>query len=211
MVFTTFLTFLIIAFGITANIYNPGVGDKATLWLVVNKMPEFMTLLLTVGIAGATMSTADTHLNCGAANIVVDIIDPEGRMSDNKAITFSKIATVVAGVIAVGGALFFPTIMDLGNAGYAVCGGVLIPIFLIGLALRDRTVEQFKSRLSIMATRIGIIGGGIIALAFEMLPQLNPLMGGGIIPGLVSTALLTLFANVVVGGKDQQKCLDGNL
>lgn len=195
-------TFFVVAFGITANVFNPGVGDQATMWLVINKMPGFMALLMTLGITGATMSTADTHLNCGAANIMVDILDPEGKLPDEKAVKYSKISTIVVGIIAIAGALYFPTVMDYAEVGYTISGGVLIPIFLIGLYCRDRESEQFKSKLSISAVKFGIIVGIIFTVAFELVPSLNSILSGGIIPGLITTTIATLLANSIVRSKE---------
>lgn len=202
MVASAVFTFFIVAFGIAANVFNPGVSDQATIWLVMNKMPGFMALLMTVGITGATMSTADTHLNCGAANLIVDIVDPEGKIADEIAVRYSKIATIVVGIIAVAGAFYFPTVMDYAEVGYTISGGVLIPIFFIGLYYRDRKSEEFKSKLSITAVKLGIVVGIISTVAFELIPSLNAILSGGIIPGLITTTIVTLVSNSLVKNKE---------
>ena len=170
MISTIILVFFIISIGMSASTMNPGVGDQALVWLIINKMPKFLTVLLGLGVAGATMSTADTHLNAGAANKVVDIIDPEEKLSEEQAIKYSRYATFFAGIIAVGGAMTFPTIYDLAAVGYAICGGVLIPLFVMGYVMKDKTADTFKSKLSIKAARFGIIVGGVSACLFELIP-----------------------------------------
>ena len=63
---------------------NQEVGDQALVWLIVNKMPSFCSVLLGVGVLAACLSCADTHLNCAAANIVTDIMDPRGELPPEK-------------------------------------------------------------------------------------------------------------------------------
>ncbi|SHJ13414.1 Na+/proline symporter [Dethiosulfatibacter aminovorans DSM 17477] len=198
MISTIVLVFFIISIGMSASTMNPGVGDQALVWLIINKMPKFLTVLLGLGVAGATMSTADTHLNAGAANIVVDIIDPEEKLSEEQAIKYSRYATFFAGIIAVGGAMTFPTIYDLAAVGYAICGGVLIPLFVMGYIMKDKTAKTFKSKLSIKAARFGIIVGGVSACLFELVPALNAVAAGGIIPAIVFTIGTTLLVNLAV-------------
>lgn len=194
--FTVILVFLIIAIGMTASIYNTEAGDQSLVWLVFNKMPKWVGIILPLGVLGATMSTADTHLNCAAANIVVDIIDPESKLSDKESLKYSRIATLIAGLIALGGALIAPSIFDLAIIGYTICGGVLIPLFVIGLIYRDKTTDEFRSKLSINAGRVATVTGIIFAVAFELIPSLYPIFGGGIIPAVLGTSVSLLVCNL---------------
>lgn len=193
--FNILLVFIIVTIGITAFVYNQEAGDQSLVWLVLNKMPNWVGVILSLGVAGATMSCADTHLNCAAANIVADIIDPRSKLDNKKGVKYSRYATVFAGIVAIVGALFAPSIFQLGIIGYTVCGGVLIPLFVIGLIYRNKEKVEFESKLSVKAVRIGVVLGIASSLLFEFIPSLYELFGGGIIPAVVTTTAAILIAN----------------
>ena len=77
----------------------------------------------------------------------------------------------------------------------AVSGGVLIPMFVVGLLYRDRKSESFRSRLSVSAGRVGVTCGLVTALAFELIPPLKAIFGGGVIPAIVITVAGTVIPN----------------
>ncbi|MDO5409988.1 MAG: sodium:solute symporter family protein [Lachnospiraceae bacterium] len=190
------MVFLIIAIGIATFTVNQQVGDQALVWAILNKMPMYVNILLPIGVFAACMSCADTHLNCAAANIVADIIDPNGKLTPRQGVIYAKIATLIAGIIAIICGLFSDYIYDLGTYGYTVCGGVLIPMFIIGLIMRDRTSDRFKSKLKVKAARIGVTLGVIVAILFEVVPPLYAILGGGVIPAMAATILGTLIPNL---------------
>lgn len=194
--FTVILVFFVIAIGMAASTYNLEAGDQSLVWLILNKMPKWVSIFLPLGVLGATMSTADTHLNCAAANIVVDIIDPENKLSKEESLKYSKTATLIAGIIALLGALVAPSIFGLAMIGYTICGGVLIPLFVIGLIFRDKTTDEFKSSISIKAGRAATVIGIVCAISFELIPSLYPIFGGGIIPAVLGTSISLLILNI---------------
>ncbi len=189
------LVLFIITIGISTFVINQEAGDQALVWLILNKMPPWVGVFLSLGVMAATMSNADTHLNCAAANVVVDIIDPENKLPAEKGVKYSKIATFAAGIISIGSALYAPFIYRLGTFGYTICGGVLIPVFVIGLIMRDRKSKEFKSKLHVKAARIGLILGVISGLSFEIVPSLFEIFGGGVIPAIFMTVAGLLIAN----------------
>ena len=189
------LVFIMNLLGIISILYGDH-GDQALVWLIWNKMPKFCGVILAESVLAACLSCADTHLNCAAANVVSDIIDPEGKLDGPTSVKYAKIATFFAGVAAILSAMHASSIYDaLGNYGYTVCGGVLIPAFLIGLICRDRNQEEFRSRMSIRAARIGILFGVIAAILFEVVPALSNVLGGGVIPAIIVTTVTMLIAN----------------
>lgn len=95
-------------FGLVAKVYNPEVADQATYWLVLNKVPYFMVPLMTLCFMGAIMSTADTHLNAGVANVVCDVIDPEEKMSVEKTLKLSKAPAISAAALVFWERLYSP-------------------------------------------------------------------------------------------------------
>lgn len=188
-VFYLVLIFVMITIGISGWTINQQAGDQTLVWLIVNKMPGWVSVFLGVGVYAACMSAADTHLNASAANIVCDIMDPTGKLVTTQVVKYSQISTVCAGVFTILSGLFFESIYDLANLGYAVCGGVMIPIFVIGLMHRDRTSEEYKSTLSIHAAKVAMVVGIIACLITEFVPALSNFFGGGVIPAIVVTVI----------------------
>lgn len=189
------LVFIMISVGIASLMYT-NAGDQALVWVILNKMPPICGIILAESVLAACMSCADTHLNCAAANVVSDIVDPDAKLSGEKSIKYAKIATLAAGVIAIVSGLYAPFIYALGTYGYTVCGGVLIPMFVMGLIFRDRESEEYQSKLNIKAARIGVTLGIVFAVAFEVIPFLSAILGGGVIPAIGATVLGTLVSNI---------------
>ena len=190
-------TFLVMSIGFLARVYNNDVGDQATVWLIINKFPAWFTPLAVIGLMGAIMSTADTHLNSGIANIVCDCIDPNEKMSVEQTLRVSKIAGLNAGALAILGAAVAPSLLDLSYLGLVIVGGTLFPVFIIGYVLRDKTSKEFRSNMSIKAARYGILIGLVVTTAFQLVPSLANVIGGGIIPGMITTTIVILILNKV--------------
>lgn len=190
-------TFLVMTLGFLVYSINKDAGDIAIVWLIVNKFPAWFTPFAVIGLMGAIMSTADTHLNSGIANIVCDVIDPREKLSVEQSIKTSKIAGFVAGGLAILGAAVAPSLLDLSYTGLVILGGTLFPIFIIGYILRDKTSEQFRSNLSIKAAQWGLGVGLVAALAFQLIPSLSAIIGGGIIPSMAATTITVLVLNKV--------------
>ncbi len=199
--FNILLVFLVITIGIATWIYNQEAGDYAMVWAILNKMPPYVGILLSIGVLAACLSCADTHLNCAAANIVTDIIDPEEKLNPVKAVKYAKISTLCVGIFAIFAGLFAQSIYSIGTYGYTVCGGVLIPTFIIGLVYRDRNSEEFRSKMSVTAIKIGMVAGVLTALVFEIVPSLYAIFGGGVIPAIVVTSIGIVGSNIFM--KDQ--------
>lgn len=190
-------TGIIMTFGLLARAYDPSVGDWATYWLVLNKMPYFMAPLMVICFMGAIMSTADTHLNAGVANVVCDVIDPEEKMDVKKTLVTSKIVCVVIGCLGLAGAAVFPSILTLSFFGLTVAGATCFPVFLIGNIMRSKDEKEFRSNISIKGVRIAMVLGACVAIPFDLIPSLSSIMGGGIIPGLIVTTVAILICNKI--------------
>lgn len=190
-----FLIPCLIVIGMCCNLFVPDIGDGALTWMVMNHMPIWVQIIMAWGILAACISAADTHINCAAANIVTDIIDPDGKLDEKTRVTYAKRSTVICGLIALFAALVAPAIYGLGNVGYSICGGVLIPVFAIGLLFKDRKSKVFRSRMSVKATVLALFIGIVVVFPFELIPALYGIFGGGVIPAIVSTSLTMLIGN----------------
>ena len=189
------LVFVMIALGIASLMFS-NQGDQALVWLILNKMPPVCGVILAESVLAACMSCADTHLNCAAANIVADIIDPEGKLDSATSIRYSRMATLAAGIVAILSGMFGSFIYALGTYGYTVCGGVLIPAFVIGLICRDKKSSEFRSSMSVTAAKIGMGAGVVTAILFELIPSWKALLGGGVLPAMAVTSVGMLAANL---------------
>ncbi len=196
------LVFLMILLGIATLMFNTDAGDQSLVWLILNKMPSICGIILAESVLAACMSCADTHLNCAAANIVSDIIDPKGKLDGPTSVRYAKIATLIAGIIALISGLYAPFIYALGTYGYTICGGVLIPAFVIGLLYKDRRSSGNRSRMDIRAAKTGITMGIALAFLFEILPPLYRIFGGGVIPGILGTSLGMLLCNAFMKSRN---------
>ena len=170
---------------------------NVVLVLILNKMPPVCGIILAESVLAACMSCADTHLNCAAANLVSDILDPNGKLDGPISVRYAKLATLLAGIVAIVSGLYGSFIYALGTYGYTICGGVLIPAFVIGLVCRDRKSEVFRSRMSVTAAKIGMTAGVVTAVAFELIPSWKAAFGGGVIPALVVTSAGMLLGNLL--------------
>lgn len=94
------MVFIMILLGIISLMFA-NQGDQALVWLIMNKMPVFCSVILAVSVLAACMSCADTHLNCPAANIVSDIMDPREKLDGKTSVRYAKIATLAAGAVAI--------------------------------------------------------------------------------------------------------------
>lgn len=126
---------------------------------------------------------------------------PKAKLSGPDSVRYAEIATLFAGIIAILSGLFGSFIYALGTYGYTICGGVLIPAFVIGLISRDRKSKEFRSKMSVTAAKIGMTAGIVVAMAFELIPALHNLFGGGVIPAILVTSLGMLISNLFC--KDQ--------
>lgn len=196
-----FLIPCLIFLGMCCNALVPDIGDGALTYMVMNHMPAWVQIIMAWAILAACVSAADTHINCAAANIVTDILDPDCKLDEAKRVKYAKISSVVCGIIALAAALVAPAIYGLGNVGYTICGGVLIPIFVIGLTYKDRKSDSFRSRMSVKATVLGSFAGIIVVFPFELVPALSAVFGGGVIPAIAATSGTMVIANLFF--KDQ--------
>lgn len=198
----TIIPLFTIMLGLLAFLYNHHIGDQALVWMVMHKMPGFMTATLGMAVLAATLSSADTHLNCAAANIVADVIDPEGKFTTEQTVKYSRIATVICGIISVLVSMGASMIYSLANFGYAVCGGVLVPLFAVGYLMMGKTDGNvFRSKLTKSGAICGMVFGMIVACVFQGVPALSAIIGGGVVPGVAATLIGILVGNAF-GQKD---------
>lgn len=190
-------TFFVMSIGFLARVLNNDVGDQATIWMIVNQMPSWFLPFAVVGLTAAIMDTSAAHLNAGVANLVCDCIDPDEKLPPKQSIRLSKTICFISGAVAMVGAVVAPSLLDLSYLGLVILGATLFPVFIIGYFLRDKTSKEFRSNISIKAVRCAMLVGLIVTACFQLIPSLADVIGGGIIPGMLSTTVIILVLNKV--------------
>jgi solute:Na+ symporter, SSS family len=167
-VFAAFLKilppFLFLLPGILCFVLHPGLDDpnEAFATMVVNHLPTGMVGLIVAVLIAALISTIDSGLNSFSTVFTLDIykqsIRPQASPAETKAV--GRIATVAAGLIAVGSAL----VMDRFDRGLfdmiqSVIGFIAPPVsavFVIGVLWRRATSK---------AALLTLIVGSIVSIS----------------------------------------------
>ena len=176
---------------------KPGLKpDDALPWLLTNYMPVWLSAMVFTMILAAGMSSADSNLNSAAVLMVNDLIKPFRPDLDDKALV--KLATwltVGIGVFACYVAIQSSTILGLFSRAYAMTGGGLVPLLLIGFLWKehsDQPHEQGKknSKVTPWGARIGIISGALIT-------QLDFLGPSRVLIALATSAVLIIIVSML--------------
>ncbi|MEA4891077.1 MAG: sodium:solute symporter family protein [Peptococcaceae bacterium] len=181
--------------------------DDTVFWAISTWLPKWMTPVYLIAILAAAFSTADSALNSASSNVARDIykniFKPEAK--DQEVVKVAKIATVVLGMICLG--LSLRPISMLVNIfkGAQVCivGGIFWPIIL-GMFWKKATLQAAIATIPI---------GALTGIAFEFIPALKVLFGGGAIPacivGFLTMVVVSLATKSRCGGAYYRKIEGG--
>lgn len=181
--------------------------DDTVFWAISTWLPKWMTPVYLIAILAAAFSTADSALNSASSNVARDIykniFKPEAK--DQEVVKLAKIATVVLGMICLG--LSLRPISMLVNIfkGAQVCivGGIFWPIIL-GMFWKKATLQAAIATIPI---------GALTGIAFEFIPALKVLFGGGAIPacivGFLTMVVVSLATKSRCGGAYYRKIEGG--
>ena len=193
---------LSVGVGMAAYTINPNLPrpDMAFPWLLNNYLHPVMSGLLIVAIIGADMTVSAGLLNSGVTLVMMDIVKPYfcKDATGPQLVQMSRWLTLVAGVGVVGVAFVFPTVIAAGLWGYQICGGGLFMPLVIGLMWKDKSGHTFVTKNAAIASLI--LGGGTAAIV-QYVPSLMKIFGGGIIPGLLLSFVLTVGISLLERSK----------
>ena len=175
--------------GMCASVLWPDLDPAmAVPQLLQEVFPPVVAAIFIAAILAAIMSTADSVLLSGVANVVRDIYQQILRpdASDKELLRISTVSTVFIGLGALGVTYLVPRIIDLFLLSYAikVCGG-LIPV--VGGLLWKRGTEKG-------AWASFVVGIGFVALSTLKVIDIPYHYVVGLVPALVvyvSVSLLT--------------------
>lgn len=179
--------------GMAAYTLNPNLPrpDMAFPWLLNNWLHPVLAALLIVTIVGADMTVSAGLLNCGVTLLLMDVVRPlfKPNAEDKELVKYARIMTFFVGIGAVGVAFLFPTVLSAALFGYTATGsGLFIPLVL-GLLWRDANGKTCVTKNAALSSLI--LAGGIGAY-IQYDAALLQMFGGGIVPGLCISLLLTL-------------------
>lgn len=169
--------------------------DDAMPWLMMNYVPTFVAAMLFALILAAGMSSADSNLNSASVLIVNDLIRPfHKNAKDEDLVKYAKILTVVIGIFAGGAAIYASSILSLFSKAYAMAGGGLVPLLLVGLLWKERsdqahTMGKKNSKVTPWGARVGILTGAVLT----QIPALGP---NRVLIALIVSAVLIVVVSL---------------
>ena len=119
--------------------------DDAMPWFMLNYVPTGIAVMIFALVLAAGMSSADSNLNSASILIVNDLIKPfKQQVTDIQLVKYAKWLTVVIGIFAALAGIYASSILDLFSRAYAMAGGGLVPLLLVGLIWKERKGERFE-------------------------------------------------------------------
>ncbi len=138
-------------------------------------LPLLLRYILPYGLMGlllsayfsAILSTADSCLIAASGNVLTDIIEKlvPGGLSKKRVLLFSKLLTLLIGIIAVAIALKMTEVLQLMLYSYAIMvAGLLIPVLALLIYRKPNTTAAFSA----------MIAGGTITIVLTAIEQKLP-------------------------------------
>jgi len=164
--------------GMVVLTLKPGLKpDDAVPWLLTSYMPVWLSAMVFTLILAAGMSSADSNLNSATVLIVNDLIKPfRPDLSDQALVKLAKWLTVIVGVFACWAAIQASTILGLFAKAYAMAGGGLVPLLLVGFLWRERSNEPLQmgrknSKITPWGARVGLVAGSLLTQVTALGPN----------------------------------------
>lgn len=153
-------------------------------------LPLLLRYILPYGLMGlllsayfsAILSTADSCLIAASGNVLTDIIEKlvPGGLSKKRVLLFSKLLTLLIGIIAVAIALKMTEVLQLMLYSYAIMvAGLLIPVLALLIYRKPNTTAAFSA----------MIAGGTITIVLTAIEQKLPYGLAANIFGISAAAL----------------------
>ncbi|MBP2628857.1 MAG: sodium:solute symporter [Firmicutes bacterium] len=200
--FAVFMCSASIMVGMAAYTLNPTLArpDMAFPWLLTNWLNPVLAALMVVTIIGADMTVSAGLLNSGVTLLLMDVIKPffKPNAPDEELVRDARWLTLVLGIGSVGVAFLFPTVLSAALFGYAATGGGLFLPLILGLLWKDNNGKTYVTKNAAMASLL--LGGGTAAV-IQGIPSLFTMFGGGIVPGLFVSAILTVGISLIENAK----------
>lgn len=189
-----------IMMGIAAHAVNPNLPrpDMAFGWLLTNWIHPVLAAALVVTIIGADMTVCASFMSSGVTLILMDVVKPlsNREYTDAALIRWARWLTFALGLGSVWVAFHFPSVLSAGLWGYTFTGGGLFMPLVIGLLWKNKEGKTYVTKNAAIAS---LLLGGTSAAVIQYVPSLAKVFGGGIIPGLAISLVLTVGVSMLEG------------
>ena len=149
-VFIFFWMFIMVFIGNAGAFLHPNYtnDDQVLLHIAENYYPGILYGLFIVAMIGVVMSTQDTTLNASAIVFSEDILGgfyPD--LSDEKKLRYSKVFTVIVGIIAIFIAGFLTSILNAIIVIFSFYMPVLIPVILFSVFKKSHNWQSASASM----------------------------------------------------------------
>jgi solute:Na+ symporter, SSS family len=136
-------------------------SEQGVPLLMRSLLPSGLMGLLLIAYFSAILSTADSCLMAASGNFVGDVLNTQ-KMSHQKLLRFSQLATLGIGILALGIALLSENVLSLMLHSYSfMVAGLLVPtIFALSKRYEIKKFVQTRSHQSDNAAVLSILVGG---------------------------------------------------
>lgn len=179
--------------------YMPGADADPEMGLPLllrHILPFGLMGLLLSAYFSAILSTADSCLIAASGNILTDIIEKivPGGLSEKRVLLFSKLLTLIIGIMAVGIALKMEGVLQLMLYSYAIMvSGLFIPVLALLIFKKPDTLAALSA----------MIAGGTTTI---LLTTIESQLPWGLAPNIfgITVASLVYFLIYIVKRKNLQ-------
>jgi solute:Na+ symporter, SSS family len=152
----------------------------ALLTLVIDLLPVGLTGLFVAGVVATAMSTIDAYLLIAGGNLAYDVYRPLSRrpMDDARQLRLTRLGVVAAGVVSVGFALFFQSMVTAWIfMSSMLIAAALVPVMAALYATRPLTREA-----GLWSSAGGAVAAGGFWVVVNLFGELDPEWGTVIWP-----------------------------
>lgn len=199
------LVMLTTLMGMVIMTLNQGLNpDDAMPWFMLNYVPMGISAVIFALILAAGMSSADSNLNSASILVVNDLIKPfKQEATDKELVQYATVLTIVIGIFAALAGIYATSILQLFSKAYAMAGGGLVPLLIVGLLWKERPDEVFEmgrknSKVTPWGARIGMITGAVMT-------QINALGPNKVLIALAVSAILIIIVSKIARDKGTSK------
>jgi Na+/proline symporter len=189
--------------GLVARALNPGgPGDEAMPWLMANRVPMVITIVVFALVLIAANGAAAANLNAATVIIVNDLFTVvRPGMTDRSMVRAGRLLTVVIGAGGALAAMYASSIIGLFAQAYTLLACSVVPVLALGLLWRrDRsrpfTTGERNCRITPWGARAGLVCGAVTG-------QLT-----GLYIGFAAAVVATVVISLVTRDRSEEPAAD---
>ena len=191
---------MVIGVGVSAKALHPEIlAENSFLHMVNTYMPIGFLGLMTVAIISIIMSTQDSFLNSASVSFVRDILNTFNEtISSKKALLFSKLITILIGILGVVFAVNAEGIIDALMINYTLWAPTIVMPLIIAVLMPNKVKP--------IAGLIAIFAGGISVIIWEWILN-KPNEIPSLLIGIIFNQLFFWFFQIFASKRQNSKIL----